>query len=200
MQLIEKISQKIYAYMSRHIKVNAELEDVYKYGIEITISSALNISLVMIISILIKSPLSGICHLGCLLLLRSFCGGYHADSYLKCNSLMVIFFVISYIGGKLLFHFNLTDLQLVSIFLMLAFLPIYAFAPVKNKHKPLLERKAKKHRSLSIIIYIILSLLGLYLTFFGFLYGLIIIITLIEISVSVLIEIFIQRRFGNEIT
>lgn len=142
--MIEKIAQKIYAYMSRHIKVDAELEDVYKYGIEITISSALNISLVMIISVLLRSPLSGISHLGCLLLLRSFCGGYHAKSYLKCNSLMVIFFVISYIGGKLLVYFNLTDFQLMSAVLMLAFLPIYAFSPVKNKHKSLTERKAKK--------------------------------------------------------
>ena len=192
--MIEKLAQKIYAYMSRHTSIDTDLEDVYKYGIETPISSALNISLVMVISVLLKSPLSGISHLCCLLLLRSFCGGYHADSYLKCNSLMVIFFVISYIGGELLLYFNLTDFQLMSVFLMLAFLPIYAFAPVKNKHKPLTERKAKKCRVLSIIIYIVLSLLGLYLTFFDFLYGLIIIITLIEISASVLIEILIQRR------
>lgn len=197
--MIEQLAQKIYSYMSRHIKVDEELADVCKYGIEITISSALNIFLVMAISVVLKSPLSGISHLGCLFLLRSFCGGYHADSYLKCNSLMVIFFVISYIGGTLLVYFNLTDFQMTAAFLMLAFLPIYAFSPVKNKHKPLTERKAKKCRILSIIIYIFLSLLGLYLTFFGYLYGSIIIITLIEISGSILFEILRQRRNGNEI-
>lgn len=197
--MIEKSAQKIYVYMSKHIYVDPELEDVYKYGIEITISSALNILLVMAVSVILKSPLSGIGHLCCLFLLRSFCGGYHADSYLKCNSLMVIFFVLSYIVGKLLIYFNLTDFHLMSSLLMLAFFPIYAFAPVKNKHKPLTEGKAKKCRILSIIIYIALSLLGLYLTFFGFLYGSIIIITLIEISGSVLFEILRQRRKGNEI-
>ncbi len=197
--MIEQLAQKIYVYMSRHTKFDADLADVYKYGIEITISSVLNILLVMAISLILKSPLSGISHLCCLFLLRSFCGGYHADSYLKCNSLMVIFFVISYIGGRLLVYFSLTDFQLTSAVLMLAFLPIYAFAPVKNKHKFLTERKAKKCRILSIIIYIVLSLLGLYLTFFGYLYGSIIIITLIEISGSVLFEILRQRRNGNEI-
>lgn len=196
--MIEQLAQKIYSYMSRHIKVDTELVDVYKYGIEITISSALNIFLVMAISLILKSPLSGISHLVCLIMLRSFCGGYHADSYLKCNSLMVIFFVISYIGGRLLIYFILTDFQLTSAVLMLTFLPIYAFAPVKNKHKPLTERKAKRCRILSIIIYIVLSLLGLYLTFFSYLYGSIIIITLIEISGSVLFEILRQRRSGNE--
>ena len=180
--------------MARHIKVDPEHEDIYKYGIEITISTALNIFLVMLVAVLLGSPLSGICHLVCLILLRSFCGGYHASSYFKCNSLMVIFFVLSYFGGKLLVHFNLTNLKLMSSFLMLAFLPIYAFAPVKNKHKTLSESKAKKCRILSILIYILLSLLGLYLSFFGFLYGSIIIVTLIEISGSVLVEILIQRR------
>lgn len=197
--MIEKSAQKIYTYMSKHIDVDPELEDVYKYGIEITISSALNILLVMAISVILNSPLSGICHLCCLFLLRSFSGGYHADSYFKCNSLMVIFFVLSYIVGQLLFYFDLTDFHLMSSLLMLAFLPINAFAPVKNKHKPLTERKAKKCRILSIIIYIVLSLLGLYLTFFGYLYGAIIIITLIEISGAVLFEILRQRRKGNEI-
>ncbi len=197
--MIEQLAQKIYVYMSRHTKVDTELADVYKYGIEITISSTLNILLVMAISVILKSPLSGISHLACLFTLRSFCGGYHANTYLKCNSLMVIFFVISYIGGRLLVYFNLTDFQLTAAVLMLAFLPIYAFAPVKNKHKPLTERKVKKCRILSIIIYIVLSLLGLYLTFFGYLYGSIIIITLIEISGSVLFEILRQRRDGNEI-
>lgn len=196
--MIKRISQHIYNFMSRHIKTDPELGDVYKYGIEITISSILNICLVMLAAVLLGSPLSGMCHLVCLILLRSFCGGYHANSYLKCNSLMVAFFIISYFGGKLLVDFNLTSFQLMSIVLMLAFLPIYAFAPVKNKHKPLSEIKAKKCRILSIIIYIVLSILALYLTFFGFLYGSIIIVTLVEISGSVLVEIFIQRRYNNE--
>lgn len=196
--MIEKLAQKIYNYMSKHIQVDSELEDVYRYGIEVTISSILNICLVMIASVLLGNPLSGLSFLICFIMLRLFCGGYHANSYLKCNSLMVILFVVSHFGAKLLFHYNLTDYRLMSILLMLAFLPIYAFAPVKNKRKPLSERKAKKCRLLSIIIYILLSLLGLLLTSFGLLYGSIIIITFIEISVLILVEILMQRRHNDE--
>lgn len=198
--MIKKIARNIYNYMSKHIQVDAELEDIYRYGIEITISSILNICLVMIASVLLRNPLSGLSFLICVILLRLFCGGYHANSYLKCNCLMVILFVASHFGGKLLFHYNLTDFRMMSILLMLAFLPIYAFAPVKNKRKPLSERKAKKCRVLSIIIYILLSLLGLLLTSFRLLYGSIIIITLIEISVLILVEILIQRRHNDENT
>lgn len=198
--MIKRISNKIYNFMSQHIKVEPELRDVYIYGIEITVSTALNVCLVMLAALLLKSPLSGVCHLGCIITLRSFCGGYHATSYFKCNCLMVLFFVISYFSGKLLVYFNITDVKLLSIFLMLAFLPIYAFAPVKNKHKILSESKAKKCRILSIIIYLALSLSGLYLSYFGYLYGSIIIVTLIEISGSVLVEIYMQRRRNDENT
>ncbi len=196
--MIKQISKHIYNFMSRHFKVEPELKDVYIYGIEITVSTALNVCLVMLAAVLFRSPLSGVCHLGCIIILRSFCGGYHANSYFKCNCLMVIFFIISLFGGKLLVYFNLTNFKLMSILLMLTFLPIYAFAPVKNKHKILSENKAKKCRILSIIIYIILSLLGLYLSYFGYLYGSIIIVTLIEISGSILVEIYMQRRRNDE--
>ncbi len=198
--MIKRIAQHIYNIMSRHINADSELKDVYTYGIEITISTALNVCLVMLAAVLLRSPLSGVCHLGCLIILRSFCGGYHASSYLKCNCLMVFFFIISYFSAKLLMYFNLTNIKLLSILLMLAFLPIYAFAPVKNKHKVLSESKTKTCRILSIIIYIILSLLGLYLSYFGYLYGSIIIVTLIIISGSVLVEIYLQRGRNDENT
>ena len=198
--MIKQISKKLYNFMSRYIKVEPELRNVYIYGIEITVSTALNVDLVMLEAVLLKSPLSGVCHLVCIIILRSFCGGYHADSYFKCNCLMATFFVISYFGGKMLVYLNLTDFKLLSIFLMLAFLPIYAFAPVKNKYKILSESKAKKCRILSIIIYIILCLFGLCLSYFGFLYGSIIIVTLIEISGSILVEIYMQRRHNDENT
>lgn len=196
--MIKKLAQKIYDFMSRHIHIDAELEDVYRYGIEITISSVLNILLVMAASVLLGNPLSGLSYLVSLILLKSFCGGYHANSYFKCNSLMVMFYIISFLGAKLLAYWNLTDFRLMSILLMLAFLPIYAYAPVKNKHKPLSERKAKRCRVLSIIIYIFLSLLGLLLTSYGLLYGTIIIITLIEISAMIIVEILMQRRRNDE--
>ncbi len=182
--MIKQISRHIYNFMS----------------IEITVSTMLNVCFVMLAAVLLRSPLSGVCHLGCIIILRSFCGGYHAKSYFKCNCLMIIFYVISYFGGKLLVYFELTNFKLLSIFLMLAFLPIYAFSPVKNKHKVLSESKVKKCRILSIIIYIVLSLLGLYLSYFGYLYGSIIIVTLIEISGSVLVEIYMQRRHNDENT
>lgn len=86
----------------------------------------------------------------------------------------------------------------MSSILMLGFIPVYAFSPVKNKHKELSEKKAKKCRIISFVLYIAMSLIGLYLISINSLYGSIIIVTLMEISVMILYEIYQQRRKKNE--
>ena len=100
----------------------------------------------MIIAFALGDPLCGIVFLGCMILIRSYCGGYHADSYFKCNCMMIILFSVAYGIGKTLFYFEIAEFHIMSSVLMLGFITIYAFSPVKNKHKDLSEKKAKKCR------------------------------------------------------
>lgn len=197
--MIEKISTRLLSFVMSHITIDAELADVYKYGIEISISTALNILLTMIIAFALEEPLCGLTFLGCMILIRSYCGGYHADSYFKCNCMMIILFSAAYGIGKLILYFGITEFHIMSSVLMLCFIPIYAFSPVKNEHKEVSEKKARKCRIISFVLYIAMSLVGLYLISINSLYGSIIIVTLVEVSVAVLVEIYRQRRNDNEV-
>lgn len=196
--MIEKISKKLVSFIGSYITIDSELADIYQYGIEISISTALNILLTMIISFALGDPLCGVVFLVCIALIRSYCGGYHADSYFKCNCMMIVLFSAAYGIGKLILYFNITDFHIMASVLMLGFIPIYAFSPVKNKHKELSEQKAKKCRIISFVLYIAMSLIGLYLISINSLYGSIIIVTLIEVSVAILVEKYRQRRNENE--
>lgn len=196
--MIEKISEKILSFVAKHILMDEETTEVYQYGIEISISTALNIIITMIIAFVFGSPLSGIIFLICMVLIRSYSGGYHAKSYFKCNCTMAAAFSIAFFTSKLLVHFSLTEFHLMASALMLSFIPIYAFSPVKNERKPLSVDKTKKCRIASIVLYIFTSIIGLLLTSIGSLYGSIIIVTLIEVSVMVLFEIHQQRRKCDE--
>ncbi len=196
--MIEKISTRLLDFVRSHVTIDAELSDVYKYGIEISISTALNILLTMIIAFALGDPLCGIVFLGCMILIRSYCGGYHADSYFNCNCMMIILFSAAYGIGRLILYFKIAEFHIMSSILMLGFIPIYAFSPVKNVHKELSKQKAKKCRIISFVLYIAMSLIGLYLILINSLYGSLIIVTLIEVSVAVLVEIFRQRRNKNE--
>ena len=70
-------------------------QEFYKYGIEISISSFLNIFLVVILGFLIHHVLESVVFLTLFILIRSFTGGYHADTYFRCNLLMCVTFIIT---------------------------------------------------------------------------------------------------------
>lgn len=72
------------------ISDESDVQDFYRYGIEISISSLLNIVLVVIAGILIHHIIESIVFLSLFILIRSFTGGYHADTYFRCNLLMCI--------------------------------------------------------------------------------------------------------------
>lgn len=83
--MIEKISTKLLDFVGSHITIDAELADVYKYGIEISISTTLNILLTMIIAFALGEPLCGLTFLSCMILIRSYCGGYQGLKNKLCK-------------------------------------------------------------------------------------------------------------------
>lgn len=198
MSMIEKISKKILSFVAAYVPMDEDIAEVYQYGIEISISTALNVLITMMIAFIVGDPLCGIIFLICMVLIRSYSGGYHAESYLKCNCTMVVMFSLAFGISKLLVYFNLAEFHIMASALMLAFIPIYAFSPVKNKHKELSKKKAKKCKIISIILYIAMGIIGLYLILINSLYGSIMIATLVEVSVAVLVEIIRKRRNDNE--
>lgn len=196
--MIEKAAVKIVDFISDYVPMDDDLTEIYKYGVEISISTVLSTLITMIISLILGDPLSGVIFLICLTAIRSYCGGYHADSYFKCNCTMVVLFALAYSVSRLLVYFDIAEFHIMSSVLLLSFIPVYAFSPVKNKYKPLSEKKAKKCRIISFIMYIIMGLIGLVLVSVRSIYGSILIVTLVEVSVLILIEIYRQGRKNNE--
>lgn len=74
---MELFSGRILSFLVKNTSLPEEETDVYKYGIEITISSLFNIILIIMLSLIFGSIVSGICFLSCFILLRQFTGGYH---------------------------------------------------------------------------------------------------------------------------
>lgn len=141
--------------------------------------------------------LASVVYLFVFILIRIFTGGYHATSYLRCNIVMVVSFLLTYALYRVLIGLN-TDIRILEAILLANGLPIIIFAPVKNPHKELTPKKAKKFRVISIVIYICLSALALAAILFEIQYGTLIIVTLTTVSVMILVEIFMQRRGYHE--
>ena len=196
--MIEKVSNKVLRFITQNACIDNRLTEVYMYGIEITISTILNIVLTLIASVLVGDILCGLVFLATMIILRSYCGGYHADSYFKCNCVMLCTFLLTYIVCKVSVLYGFSTVSVMLPFYLIGFIPICVFAPVENKNKTLTKEKRKKCHWLSILLYIFIGVGGLLTTYFHSFYGSIIIITLINVSVMILIEIIKQRRSKNE--
>lgn len=197
--VIETISDKITMFIYRNASLDEDMKEIYKYGIEITISSLLNVVLVLLCAVFTGDIINGITYLICLIPMRSYCGGYHASTYLKCNTAMLVTFIsvitVNFIITQLVGH----EIIVLAVLDILAFVPIWLFAPVKNPNKELDDKKARKCRCISVILYIFWSMTGYALIVADCMYGSIIIITLTAISVLILLEILLRRRDKNGI-
>ena len=195
--MIKRLADKLTKFICSHINMPTEMIDVYRYGLEITISSILNIILVLCCGLVIGDILASVVYLFVFIFLRLFTGGYHATNYLRCNIVMVVSFLLTYILYRVLIGLNI-DAKIYEAILLANSLPIIIFAPVKNPHKELTPKKVKKFRVLSIVIYICLSAFALTAILFEIQYGTLIVVTLTAVSVMILVEIFMQRRGYHE--
>ena len=196
--MVRWISSKILAFISRFMEVSPEMKDVYQYGIEITISSIFNIILVLVCALALNDILAGITYLFIFVFLRSFTGGYHATTYLRCNITMVVTFLITCVSYKIIVHYA-PPLFICEAIALINLIPIIIFSPVPNKHKPLTDAQRKRSYKLSLLIASVLSLVGLILYTLEISVGAMIIITVTMISVLIIVEIFMQRRGYHEV-
>lgn len=196
--MIKTISAKILTFILKNSDIDEKISEIYQYGIEITLSSILNITLIILCSLIIGDIILGCVFLICFIALRSYSGGYHADTYFKCNVIFTLsfFFVVGF--SRSLFFFFGYDFWIYGGITGLAFIPLLLFSPVQNIHKLLSSDQKRCCRKKSIAIFSLLTLLGFLLIICENYYGLIIIITDVIVSAMILIEIFMQRRKDHE--
>lgn len=190
---MERISQSIVDFISRNMIVDdEEMLDVYKYGIEITLSSVLNFVLIIISSLILRDITAGAVFMVLFIFLRSYTGGYHAETYLRCNIAFVCTFFITYFIAKL-FEYIDSDISIFAI-TAISYIPIWIFSPVKNRHKVLNEKKQKRSRIISTVIYFLSLIMIVLLCLHNIKYGYLLAATDIAVSVLILVEVYMQKK------
>lgn len=190
---MERISQSIVDFISRNMIVDdEEMLDVYKYGIEITLSSVLNFVLIIISSLILRDITAGAVFMVLFIFLRSYTGGYHAETYLRCNIAFVCTFFITYFIAKL-FEYIDSDISIFAI-TAISYIPIWIFSPVKNRHKVLNEKKQKRSRIISTVIFFLSLIMIVLLCLHNIKYGYLLAATDIAVSVLILVEVYMQKK------
>jgi accessory gene regulator B len=143
------------------ISDESDVQDFYRYGIEISISSLLNIVLVVIAGILIHHIIESIVFLSLFILIRSFTGGYHADTYFRCNLLMCITFILTVLANCM--FSNKLSLSIIIVLICVTELIVSVLGPIENKNKPIDDSKKIKLKITGTAMTSIINCAGLIL-------------------------------------
>ncbi|MGN0607176.1 MAG: accessory gene regulator B family protein [Oscillospiraceae bacterium] len=196
--MISRLSELILRYLLKCGVINDSDDDkeYYQYGIEITISSLLNVILIIGIGIIFRSMFESVVFLAFFMIIRQFTGGFHADTYFKCNCS----FCISFISVLIMYHTTYEKMTpcLSVLISVLCVAIIILDCPIEHKNKPIPKHKRKFHKCVAAMLGIGYGIIGTILIALSNKYGALIIYTLVLVTLLVIAAIVKDRRCKYE--
>lgn len=146
----------VYAAVSRLVElgsVEEENRDIYEYGLQMLLSTAVNLAITAALGFIFGVPLETLAMFASFTALRSVSGGYHAKSFAGCVAASAVGIAATIAAVK---YAPDAAILPVSIVLFLpAIILIFAFAPAEHPNRPLSESEIHRFRKLSRLTVIV---------------------------------------------
>lgn len=191
--MIHKFAQMIADYLCNNETIKEDEKDIYIYGYEIMLSNVVNFLIILSLSLFLNQLIDGFLFYITFIITRQYCGGYHANTYLKCN------LIFGFLCLQTLFFSNILYPYISFISLMILFFIyigcIFEYAPIDNEYKRLSEKDKKKYRKISIWISVLWLVVDILLFFTAKEYAITLTITLVIIAMLMVIEINRRKEY-----
>ncbi|WP_409229111.1 accessory gene regulator B family protein [Gudongella sp. SC589] len=152
-------SKKIADLMVQSEIISVEDKDLYEYGLHQSFILLANIFTTILVGWIFNMMIESIIFLLAFVPLRSYAGGYHAKTPLRCYVLSVVMISIT----LLLIRMPVRGLLSVVFITTTATGTILVFAPVEDINKPLKQTEKKEYkRRISFILATLLGLITLF--------------------------------------
>ena len=188
--MINYFAELLSDYFVENEVVLPEDKSIYKYGTEVVISSILGIVIVIALSAVLGQFQDGMLFLLCFIPIRIYAGGYHANTYLKCNATFITVFIFTSLVSR-----NLPEVfqvQLSILFLIASLVVIILLSPIENKRKPISDYEKKRYRRISIIMSVLWIVTSIVLFIFDINIIPIVSLTMFTIAILMIVEKIIQ--------
>lgn len=127
---------------------NAEMEGVYAYGIECTLSALLIVILQIAAGLVLGKPLQMLVFILAWLPLRMIVGGAHANTHFACTLVSVGLGILSILLSECII---ITQILLLIILLLTGYCVLFFMAPVIHKNHPISQQRFNKTRTIARI-------------------------------------------------
>lgn len=157
--MLERFAGKMVAWQIEKGYLSDEARAAYEYAYEALLNQILNLLIAVLIAVFLQAPLIVLIFLVSYIPLRSFCGGYHANTNLGCTAMSTILTVCICVSVK---RMLLYPLQLPA---MIGFLisgaVIVRWAPVADCNKPLDAAETAQYRHRSRGLWLLEAVIGI---------------------------------------
>ena len=150
----------------------------------------------LVIGILLHRFVAGVLYLFLFMFIRRFTGGYHANTYFKCNITGCITFSSVICLSLAAEKYDVLK-YLSYIFALISVLIILVYCPIENKNKPIAPNKIKQYRLLSVAVALVYCIIAIVTLFTSRFYGCMILFTLSLTAMLVIIEKIKEKRFNH---
>ncbi len=148
--MFEVLSERVTGWLLANEAIPREDKEIYRYGIQQGMIALVNLGTTMIIGMVFGRLLESILFMAAYMPLRSFAGGYHAKTAVRCY-----FFSIAMMSAVLWVMRCVTYVTLVCGFLTVVSGSIIWFlVPVEDRNKPLddVEKVVYRKRARGIVL------------------------------------------------
>ncbi len=154
--MITELSKRISHFLCEKDIVKEETVEIYQYGFEIIISTLIGFFITVLIGAVFHMIIASLLYYFVLVVLRQFTGGYHADTYLKCNLIFAVTTMLIFGMAKIAENAHYT----IGFHILLLFFSIIVIcikAPVENENKPLSKKEKTRNHKISVTVTFVLA-------------------------------------------
>lgn len=148
--MIQTLCCKLTALWCRLNIISDDDAEVYKYGLELLISTAMNFFVIVLLSFWMKKPLLWIPYLMTFVPCRIFGGGYHSKTHLGCTLFTAGLYLTVNLCADLVPKEWTSNTCILGSILSLALLLL--FAPIAADNKPLTAEERKRYRKITLVL------------------------------------------------
>lgn len=141
--MISNISSDIVEVLIRNKIIDISEKNIYQYGFEILISSLITCIIAVAEGIAFKCLVASVIYFLIFAVLRTICGGYHCQTYFRCNLVFAAVNAVVISFYKFIPVESFSEMHYTSI--LLSLLITYFYSPIENKNKPLSANQKNHH-------------------------------------------------------
>lgn len=156
--MIAAISMKISKSLLKSNAVNQDELNIYAYGIQLLILGIVDWCITFLFMLLIGEIYLSIVYLLIFFALRKHCGGYHAETHIRCIVISNAVYVLSVLASANMQYENFTTLLLVGE--IINFIIIYKFSPIEHPNKHIEPVEMARHRKIGRIYNLVFGLVA----------------------------------------